>query len=263
MKILIAEDDLVTREVLKRILTQMSDEVIEASNGVEALELIESQDPDFLITDLQMPMIDGLAVVEAVRASKSHRMLPIVCMSSVKDKDEITKLVALGIADYILQPLRQGEVHDRLRSVIAQHAGWRQSQGAEGRQRLLLVDPDADVREFAVPLLEGDFTVQQANSGAQALRVFQEAKPTPTTILVAEGLPLVSEVQLVNLISKLAIELRTGIPAFWILTDNEVVAPEVARCFAGTIRRSMVADSLLGELQGTLLRHAEGKESLP
>ncbi|MBK7833727.1 MAG: response regulator [Gemmatimonadetes bacterium] len=108
MKILVAEDDLVTREILKRILTHMSDEILEANNGVEALEMIERHDPDFLFTDIQMPLLDGLAVVEAVRSSRTHSMLPIVCMSSVKDKDDITRLVSLGIADYILKPLRPG-----------------------------------------------------------------------------------------------------------------------------------------------------------
>lgn len=80
MKILVAEDDLVTREILKRVLMPLADAIVEASNGVEALELIETEDPDFLFTDLQMPLLDGLAVVEAVRGSKSRSKLPIVCI---------------------------------------------------------------------------------------------------------------------------------------------------------------------------------------
>lgn len=262
MKILVAEDDLVTREILKRILTHMSDEIIEANNGVEALELIESEDPDFLFTDLQMPMIDGLAVVEAVRASKSHSMMPIVCMSSVKDKDEITKLVSLGIADYILKPLRPGEVHERFKKVIAQNAGWRQRQGAEGHQTLLLVDADPNFRQFAVPILESEFTVMQAISGAHALRVFQDSEAKPTTVLVAEGLPLVSEVQVANLLSKLAIESRTGIPSFWLVTDNSRVAPDIARHFTGIIRRSFVPDTFVAELRRTLLKGSSPAEKL-
>ncbi len=262
MKILVAEDDLVTREILKRILTHMSDEIIEANNGVEALELIESEDPDFLFTDLQMPMIDGLAVVEAVRASKSHSMMPIVCMSSVKDKDEITKLVSLGIADYILKPLRPGEVHDRFKKVIAQNAGWRQRQGAEGHQTLLVVDADPNFRQFAVPILESEFTVMQAISGAHALRVFQDSEIKPTTVMVAEGLPLVSEVQVANLLSRLAIEAKTGIPSFWLVTDNSRVAPDVARHFTGIIRRSFVPDTFVAELRRTLLRGSSPVEKL-
>lgn len=262
MKILVAEDDLVTREILKRILTHMSDDVLEASNGVEALELIERHDPDFLFTDIQMPLLDGLAVVEAVRSSRTHSMLPIVCMSSVKDKEDITRLVALGIADYILKPLRPSEVHERFRRVISQHAGWRQRQGAEGQTSLLIVDSDPNFRQFAIPLLEGDFVISQAISGAHALRVFQESELKPTTILVTEGLPLVSETQVVNLISKLSIESRTGIPSFWLVTDSDQVPQDKARHFAGVIRRSFVPETFMGELRRTLLAGATPLDKL-
>ncbi|MBK8649849.1 MAG: response regulator [Gemmatimonadetes bacterium] len=262
MKILVAEDDLVTREILKRILTHMSDEILEANNGVEALEMIERHDPDFLFTDIQMPLLDGLAVVEAVRSSRTHSMLPIVCMSSVKDKDDITRLVSLGIADYILKPLRPGEVHERFRRVISQHAGWRQRQGAEGQTSLLVVDSDPNFRQFAIPLLEGDFVISQAISGAHALRVFQESELKPTTILVAEGLPMVSETQVVNLISKLSIESRTGIPSFWLVTDSELVPHEKARHFAGVIKRSFVPETFMAELRRTLLAGASPVDKL-
>ncbi|MBL8958930.1 MAG: response regulator, partial [Gemmatimonadetes bacterium] len=90
MKILIAEDDLVTRELLKRILSHMADEIVEAGDGIEALEKLETEDPDFLFTDLQMPELDGRALLEAIRNSKEHSEMPVVCMSAVKDKDEVT-----------------------------------------------------------------------------------------------------------------------------------------------------------------------------
>lgn len=256
MKILVAEDDLVTREILKRILSQMSEEILEANNGVEALELIERHDPDFLFTDIQMPVLDGLAVVEAVRSSPTRSKLPIVCMSSVKSKDDITRLVALGIADYILKPLRPSEVHERFHRVISQHAGWRQLQACERRTALLLVDPDPDFRQFAIPLLEGDFAISQASSGAQALRVFRQAALKPTTILVTEGLARVSETQVVNLIRKLSIESRTELPSFWLVTDRDDVPLEKARHFAGIIRRSLVAETFSRELRRTLLAGA-------
>ncbi|MBK8058355.1 MAG: response regulator [Gemmatimonadetes bacterium] len=135
MKILVAEDDLVTREILKRILTHMSDEILEANNGVEALEMIERHDPDFLFTDIQMPLLDGLAVVEAVRSSRTHSMLPIVCMASVKDNDDITRLVSLGIADYILKPLRLGRCTSAFAASSRSTPAGASDRGPRGRHR--------------------------------------------------------------------------------------------------------------------------------
>jgi CheY-like chemotaxis protein len=129
MRILVAEDDLVTRGMLKRILSHMADEVIEAGDGLEALEKIGTHDPDFLFTDLQMPGLDGRALVQAVRGLKEGGQLPIVCLSAVKDKEAITELVSLGIQDYVLKPIRPAEVQDRFRKVIDEHRGWRTRQG--------------------------------------------------------------------------------------------------------------------------------------
>lgn len=252
MKILIAEDDLVTRELLKRILSHMSDEIVEAGDGLEALEMIEKEDPDFLFTDLQMPELGGVELIEAVRNSKKHSQLPVVCMSSVKERDEITSLVRLGIQDYILKPIRPAEVHDRFRKVISQHSGWRRRQGAEGVRALLLVDPDPNFREFAKTFLEPAFTITEAVSGAHALRVYKEADAKPSVVLAARGLPLVNELQLKNLMARMASDMGGMPPAFWLCADDEPPA-KVLVDFAGFVRRSFVPDAFAEELRRTLL----------
>ncbi len=252
MKILIAEDDLVTRELLKRILSHMSDEIVEAGDGLEALEMIEKEDPDFLFTDLQMPELGGYELVEAVRNSKKHNQLPVVCMSSVKDKDEVTRLVALGVQDYILKPIRPAEVHDRFRKVIAQHSGWRRRQGAEGARILLLVDVDPNFREFARTFLSPPFTVLEAISGAHALRVYKDADVKPTVVLAARGLPLVNEVQLKNLITRMAAEASGLAPSFWLCADEQPPR-DIMQHFVGLVRRSFVPDAFTAELRRTLL----------
>ncbi len=262
MKIVIAEDDLVTREILKRILSHMADEILEANDGIEALELVENHDPDFLFTDLQMPTLDGVAVVEAVRASKNHSQLPIVCLSTVREREEISKLIALGISDYILKPIRPSDVHGRFLRVITQNAGWRQRQGNEGVTSLMIVDADQNFRQFVVPLLEGDHAVTEAVSGSHALRKYQEAECKPTTILVSEGLPLVSEVQLVTLITRLARERRHEVPQFWLVTDDDNVPVTKSCHFTGVVRRSFVPETFVEELQRTVLRNGTPLERL-
>lgn len=253
MKILIAEDDLVTRELLKRILSHMADEIVEAGDGIEALEKLETEDPDFLFTDLQMPELDGRALLEAIRNSKEHSEMPVVCMSAVKDKDEVTALLALGIQDYILKPIRPAEVHDRFRKVIAQHSGWRKRQVAGGNTVLLLVDPDPNFREFVKPFLEGHFTVIEAVSGAHALRLFKESELKPTLVVTALGLPLVNEIQLSNLLMKMAVDTRVTAPTFWLCADDDDALSPKHVNFAGQIRRSFVPESFTAELQRTLL----------
>lgn len=262
MKILIAEDDLVTRELLKRILSHMADEIVEAGDGLEALEKIESEDPDFLFTDLQMPELDGHALVEAIRNSKAHAQMPVVCMSSVKEKEEVVSLLALGIQDYILKPIRPAEVHDRFRKVIAQHSGWRRRQNADGARIMLLVDTDPNFREFAKPFLEEHYRLSIATSGAQALRVFREMEPKPTTVLIARGMPLVSEAQLRHLMHRMATDVSAPEPQFWLVGDDDTVPNDMQQLFQGTIRRNFVPEGFKQELRLTLLRGTSPVERL-
>ena len=254
MKILIAEDDLVTRELLKRILKHMADEVIEAGDGLEALEKLSAEDPDFLFTDLQMPELDGKALLEAVRSSAAHRMLPVVCMSSVKDKAAITSLLALGIQDYVLKPIRAADVSERFRKVIAQHSGWRRRQASDTKPAVILVDPDASFREFCKPFLESAFSVAEASTGAQALRVYKEADPKPATVVVAKGLALVGELQLKTILTKQASDLRVAAPLFWLLTDDDELPADCVGHFEGPIQKSLVANVFSAELRRTLLK---------
>lgn len=253
MKILVAEDDAITRELLKRVLARLSDQVLEATSGVEALDLIEREDPDFLFTDIQMPVLDGFAVVEAVRASATHRQLPIVCLSGIKDRDEVKRLVELGIADYILKPLKLSDALERFGRVIEKHSGWRQRPGGVGQPTLFLVDPDPDYREFAAPLLASEFIVRRVTSGARALRLYHESQPRPRVILVADGGGFVTDVQLAEFISRVAEEAREPRPAFVLLSRSGTLPAGAARYFDGIVQRTRDAEEFVQEVRRTVL----------
>ena len=253
MKIIVAEDDLVTREILKRLLAPVADEIFDAGNGIEALELIDRELPDVLVTDLHMPLLGGMEVVEAVRASRDHAMMPIVCLSSVKDKDEITKLVSLGIADYILKPIRSADVGERLRKIVTQNAGWRLKARQEAQETILVVDADAAFREFVTTLLASEFRVADASSGAHALRLFQQLDPKPTAVLVSEGLPLVAEAQLAGLITRAARDSGAQPPPIWLVSNTPPSPDGQEQPFAGTLVRSTDAAAFMEELRRTVL----------
>lgn len=262
MRILIAEDDVVTRALLRRLLSNLSHEVVEAADGLEALEKLESSDPDMLLTDLSMPNLDGRTLVETIRQSKTYGQLPIVCMSAVKDRKQIIGLISLGIQDYLLKPIRPSDVHERIRRVIGQHGSWRRRVKHEGQELLLHVDPDSNFRDFAKGYLEPTFSVIGASSGAHAVRLFREADVKPSVVLVAKGLPLVTEARLAQFIHGIAQEADIQGPAFWLCSDGDALPAELASGFVGHIRRSFVPDTFTAELSRTLLRGADPNDEL-
>src|ERR1700742_4620892 len=117
MKILIADDDGIVRALVTRVAEYESHDTLLAEAGRQALALIEREDPDLLITDLRMPELDGFGLIDAVRSSDKHRHLPVICLSSVSQRDDIETLIGKGISDYVLKPVRTADLAERIRTV--------------------------------------------------------------------------------------------------------------------------------------------------
>ena len=81
LTILVAEDHNDTRDLLRVFLELEGYEVIEAKNGAEAVVLAERENPDLILTDLQMPELDGVAAVKQIRCVEQLRDVPILAMS--------------------------------------------------------------------------------------------------------------------------------------------------------------------------------------
>jgi CheY-like chemotaxis protein len=82
-RVLIADDDQTTRSMMRRILENDAWEVLEASNGREALEVMQDSTPALVVMDLKMPEMDGFALIHAIRARDEWKSLPIVVMTAM------------------------------------------------------------------------------------------------------------------------------------------------------------------------------------
>jgi DNA-binding response OmpR family regulator len=132
MKILVADDDEVVRTFVHRVVEQSQHDVLLAEDGRQALALVEREDPDLLITDLRMPELDGFGLIEAVRSSPGREGLPIICLSSVNQREDVAKLIAQGISDYVLKPVRPGELANRIRAVAYRERNWKSYRNVLG-----------------------------------------------------------------------------------------------------------------------------------
>lgn len=115
MKVLLAEDDPLTRYGLREILEAEGYEVIQAENGQEALILFESESPDFVCLDIMMPEINGYDVCRKMRAA--HADIPIVFITAKSDEIDKVLGLELGADDFIVKPFGVKEVVARIRAV--------------------------------------------------------------------------------------------------------------------------------------------------
>ncbi|MEB5205771.1 SpoIIE family protein phosphatase [Pseudomonas aeruginosa] len=101
--LLIIDDDEVMRESLAAYLEDSNFKVLQALNGLQGLQIFESEQPDLVICDLRMPQIDGLELIRRIRQTASET--PIIVLSGAGVMSDAVEALRLGAADYLIKPL--------------------------------------------------------------------------------------------------------------------------------------------------------------
>jgi len=120
-KILIVEDSPSMRSLVRETLQDEGYEVIESVDGRHALGLLESMIPDLIITDINMPNLDGLALLREIRRLPSLRFTPVLVLTSESATDLKESGRAAGATGWLVKPFDP----DQLRRVVAQVLGPR------------------------------------------------------------------------------------------------------------------------------------------
>ena len=119
MKILIAEDDVFSRTVLRKTLHGWGHEVVEASDGKQAWEELRAHSgPRLALLDWIMPVMSGLDVIRKVREflPGEERYVYTILLTQKGEKDDVVEGLAAGADDYIVKPFNHSELHVRIRS---------------------------------------------------------------------------------------------------------------------------------------------------
>jgi two-component system, cell cycle response regulator DivK len=118
-RVLIADDNAVSRELIREILEHDHYEVIEAGDGGEALEKVREHSPDLALLDIQMPVMDGNAVIREIRADPRLAHLPVAALTAYAMQGDRERALAAGFNSYITKPI---EIQD-LRAQVAKLLG--------------------------------------------------------------------------------------------------------------------------------------------
>ncbi len=115
MKILIAEDDPVSRRLLEATLSSWQHDVIVTRNGKEAMAVLRAPDPPKLaILDWMMPGMDGIDVCRRLRGAQKEDYIYIIVLTGKSDSDDILECMVAGADDYITKPFKAGELKARI-----------------------------------------------------------------------------------------------------------------------------------------------------
>jgi len=118
IKILIVDDDPDIRDVLRLTLSEEKYEILEASDGEEALKIIHENQPDLILLDYKIPKIDGREVCRRVKKDLLLRHLPIIMVTGKGDINDKVGGIDAGADDYVVKPFEPKELLARIRMIL-------------------------------------------------------------------------------------------------------------------------------------------------
>jgi CheY-like chemotaxis protein len=116
-RILVADDDPQMRRLVRSILERDGYEVTEAADGLDALEQVENKPFDLMLLDVDMPRLDGLGVLEELRARIKTLGVPVIVLTARTDDTE-TRVLDLGAQDFLNKPVQPASLQARVKAVL-------------------------------------------------------------------------------------------------------------------------------------------------
>ena len=120
--ILIADDRPSSRELLRTVLERAGYAVIEAEDGEEALVQARNGQPSLILLDLQMPRLDGYAVLEQLRKDERLRRIPVLALTASAMRGDRERILAAGFTDYLAKPAGPELLRETVARLLDGHA---------------------------------------------------------------------------------------------------------------------------------------------
>lgn len=133
-KVLIAEDNAVNRELLRELLEIRGYTVFEAYDGQEALHIIDQAQPDILLLDIGMPVLDGFAVVRKIRDNPLLAKLPVVAVTAYAMQDDREKILNSKFDGYLSKPIDARSLMEELDRLLSQRDDRNATNRSNGSQ---------------------------------------------------------------------------------------------------------------------------------
>ncbi len=118
MKILLVDDSRTIRNIQRNVLGQLGhSEILEAGDGVEALQVLKATRPDLMLVDWNMPNMDGLTLVRKVR--EADKSLPIIMCTTEAEKARVLEAIKAGVNNYVVKPFTAETMAEKIEQTLA------------------------------------------------------------------------------------------------------------------------------------------------
>ena len=120
LKVLVVDDMSTMRRIVKNVLKQIGfSDMVEAENGQDALNKLKAGDIGFIVSDWNMPVMQGIDLLRAVRADAELKHLPFLMVTAEAQKDNIIEAVQAGVSNYVVKPFTAEALQEKLEKIFA------------------------------------------------------------------------------------------------------------------------------------------------
>lgn len=120
MTVLVVDDFATMRRIITNVLKQLGYEnIFEAEDGAKALQVMETEKIDFVITDWNMPQMSGLDLLKAIRASEDKKNIPVLMVTAEAMQENIMKAAQAGVNNYIIKPFDAATLSEKINKIFS------------------------------------------------------------------------------------------------------------------------------------------------
>ncbi|HMS85427.1 MAG TPA: chemotaxis response regulator CheY [Nitrospira sp.] len=119
MKILIVDDMVTMRRIVKNVLKQLGfSNIDEAENGQDGLQKLKSSKYDFVVSDWNMPVMTGIDMLRAIRADEQLKTIPVLMVTAEAQQKNLVEAVQAGVSNYIVKPFTAETMQEKLAKIF-------------------------------------------------------------------------------------------------------------------------------------------------
>ncbi|MCB1159543.1 MAG: response regulator, partial [Leptospiraceae bacterium] len=242
-KILLIDDSKLVHKHICPPLKEEGYEVYSAMDGQEGLEMAEKIFPDLIISDIEMPRLNGFEVCLAIRKSPRLSDVPIIMSSTLGSASDQRKGFAAGVDEYITKPVNIPDLISRLDKIF--------KRNLSGRENILVIEPDANIaRNITKPLIKQGFSPRVCANIGEAIKILRRF----TYQLVISEAEL-SDGSVIELLKAMSVLPKNQNSILLVITDqnNQTEVKMVMQAGAkGVILKPFTQDNLLVHVERSI-----------
>ena len=149
LKILTVDDSKTIRMIVKKAFRPYDCQIIEGENGVEGLALASKEKPDLIVLDITMPVMNGAEMLSKMKEEPDLKDIPVIMLTAEAGKDNVMKIVQLGVKDYMVKPFKGEQLIERVTKIMPLAEKKAEAQQEEEVNKYFNLD--GDIQLLAVP----------------------------------------------------------------------------------------------------------------